>query len=218
MVHISGKTAAFPAFSTTHTKSASPSRDYLLRQFARAIAPYSFRAKGSGKSGLLGISRCGQEILERTACVLESFRRQSYHQHGNRLSGQRPHHRLRRSWIRILFDFLPGCVEKSLFYRALDPKACANVARLCGGPAGDPRRIKRKRTHCLHRRRLHSPARDRCFGSADEARRSVYLTGIPARYPRSSKPRTCFRHGNSTRCHTDRRRRLPRKIHPAAGA
>lgn len=33
--------------------------------------------------------------------------------------------------IRILFDFLPGCVEKSLFYRALDPKACANVAYLC---------------------------------------------------------------------------------------
>ena len=69
-VHISGKTAAFPAFLYDTYEKRVALQDYLLRQFARAIAPYSFRAKGSGKSGLLGISRCGQEILERTACVL----------------------------------------------------------------------------------------------------------------------------------------------------
>ena len=64
-VHISGKTAAFPAFLYDTYEKRVALQDYLLRQFARAIAPYSFRAKGSGKSGLLGISRCGQEILER---------------------------------------------------------------------------------------------------------------------------------------------------------
>ena len=87
------KPLRFRLFSTTHTKSASPSRITCLRQFARAIAPYSFRAKGSGKSGLLGISRCGQEILERTACVLnpsDAVLSSTW----NRLPGQRPHHRL----------------------------------------------------------------------------------------------------------------------------
>ena len=71
-VHVSGKTAAFPAFLYDTYEKRVALQDYLLRQFARAIAPYSFRAKGSGKSGLLGISRCGQEILERTACVLNA--------------------------------------------------------------------------------------------------------------------------------------------------
>lgn len=31
----------------------------------------SFQAKGSGHSGLISISRCGQEVLERTACALD---------------------------------------------------------------------------------------------------------------------------------------------------
>ena len=61
-VHISGKTAAFPAFLYDTYEKRVALQDYLLRQFARAIAPYSFRAKGSGKSGLLGISRCGPGI------------------------------------------------------------------------------------------------------------------------------------------------------------
>ena len=67
-VHINGKTAAFPTSLYDTYEKRVALQDYLLRQFARAIAPYSFRAKGSGKSGLLGVSRCGQEILERTSC------------------------------------------------------------------------------------------------------------------------------------------------------
>ena len=129
-VHISGKTAAFPAFLYDTYEKRVALQDYLLRQFARAIAPYSFRAKGSGKSGLLGISRCGQEILERTAYVLNPSDGSlivnmeiGFPANGRTIASQ--------ELIRILFDFLPGCVEKSLFYRALDPKACANVAYLC---------------------------------------------------------------------------------------
>ena len=129
-VHVSGKTAAFPAFLYDTYEKRVALQDYLLRQFARAIAPYSFRAKGSGKSGLLGISRCGQEILERTACVLNPSDGSlivnmeiGFPANGRTIASQ--------ELICILFDFLPGCVEKSLFYRALDPKACANVAYLC---------------------------------------------------------------------------------------
>ena len=129
-VHINGKTAAFPTSLYGTYKKRVALQDYLLRQFARAIAPYSFRAKGSGKSGLLGVSRCGQEILERTACVLNPSDGSlvvnmeiGFPANGRTIASQ--------ELIRILFDFLPGCVEKSLLYRSLDPKACAGVARLC---------------------------------------------------------------------------------------
>ena len=71
-IHVTGKTAAFPPSLYDTYEKRIALQDYLLRQFARAIAPYSFRAKGSGKSGLLGVSRCGQEILERTACVFNA--------------------------------------------------------------------------------------------------------------------------------------------------
>ena len=42
-------------------------QDHLTRLFGREIAGGSFQAKGSGKSGLLTVSRCGQQVLERTA-------------------------------------------------------------------------------------------------------------------------------------------------------
>ena len=128
-VHINGKTAAFPTSLYDTYEKRVALQDYLLRQFARAIAPYSFRAKGSGKSGLLGVSRCGQEILERTACVLNPSDGSlivnmeiGFPANGRTIASQ--------ELIRILFDFLPGCVEKSLLYRSLDPKACAGVSDL----------------------------------------------------------------------------------------
>ena len=46
--------------------------DHLTRQFEQQINHYSFRAKGSGKSGLISVSHCGQEILSRTACEITS--------------------------------------------------------------------------------------------------------------------------------------------------
>ena len=41
--------------------------DCLLRRFAKKLQDYSFKAKGSGKSGLIATSRPGQEILRRTS-------------------------------------------------------------------------------------------------------------------------------------------------------
>ena len=42
--------------------------DDLLRRFKTAIDQFSFRAKGSGKSGIITVSRCGQEVISRSAC------------------------------------------------------------------------------------------------------------------------------------------------------
>ena len=39
-------------------------------RFEQQVNRYTFRAKGSGKSGLISVTRCGQEVLERTACEI----------------------------------------------------------------------------------------------------------------------------------------------------
>ena len=67
---IEGKQAGFPAayLEKRHTRIAL--QDHLIRLFGREIEKYNFKAKGSGKSGLISVSRCGQEVLERTACTL----------------------------------------------------------------------------------------------------------------------------------------------------
>ena len=47
-------------------------RDYIVREAGRQFEKYNFKAKGSGKSGLMSISRCGQEVLERSACEIDA--------------------------------------------------------------------------------------------------------------------------------------------------
>ena len=66
-ISISGRNAGFPSrlFDLPHKRIAL--QDYLTRVFGRKLESYNFKAKGSGKSGLISVSRCGQEILERTA-------------------------------------------------------------------------------------------------------------------------------------------------------
>ena len=120
-VHVSGKTAAFPAFLYDTYEKRVALQDYLLRQFARAIAPYSFRAKGSGKSGLLGISRCGQEILSRSACQMDNHTGSvtvrleiGFPAHGRTIDA--------KALEKILFGYLPECVKKTLYFSAVPAK------------------------------------------------------------------------------------------------
>ena len=120
-VHVSGKAAGFPTdlFQEKHKRIAL--QDFLLRKFSREAEAFTFKAKGSGKSGLMSVSRCGQEILERTACEIQQngtviIRMEiGFPANGRTINS--------RELIKILFDFLPGCVKKSLFYAALDSKA-----------------------------------------------------------------------------------------------
>lgn len=120
-VHVPGKLAAFPTelYDQKHKRIAL--QDYLIRQFAKQVQAFTFKAKGSGKSGLLSVSHCGQEVLERTACELDkngsvSVRMEiGFPANGRTINA--------RELCKILFDFLPGCVKKSLYYRSLDAKA-----------------------------------------------------------------------------------------------
>ena len=64
-IEVSGKVAAFPERLYDETWKRIALEDYLIRQFGAAIGKYSFQAKGSGKSGIISVTRCGQEILKR---------------------------------------------------------------------------------------------------------------------------------------------------------
>lgn len=128
-VQVKGSTAGFPAelYQDRHQRIAL--QDELTRQFGRAIQKYAFRAKGSGKSGLISVSKCGQEVLERTACEMNpktgdvKLRLEvGFPANGRTINA--------RELEKILFEFLPDCVAQSLFYKNCNKKHVRNVIDL----------------------------------------------------------------------------------------
>ena len=118
-VYVSRKKASFPAFCFASSITRIALQDFLTRKFEEQISAYSFRAKGSGKSGLLSITRCGQEILERTACQIteeDIILRFTVGFPANGRTINAP------ELEKILFEFLPLCIQKSLYYKNLSSK------------------------------------------------------------------------------------------------
>ena len=62
--------AGFPERFRRGRAARTALADFLTRQMAAQFERCSFKAKGSGKSGLMSITRCGQEVLERSACEI----------------------------------------------------------------------------------------------------------------------------------------------------
>lgn len=128
-VSINGKTAGFPPHLFDQGYKRIALQDHLTRLFYGRIEKYNFKAKGSGKSGLLSVSRCGAEVLERTACTINPdsgsllIRMEvGFPANGRSInSGE---------LIRILFDFLPECIESTLIYKRLDSKKIDSVISL----------------------------------------------------------------------------------------
>ena len=128
-IHIGGKTAGFPPELYRLPCQRIALQDELTRQFGRQAAQASGQARGSGHSGLISVSRCGQEVLERTACVLDPgsgdlvLRLEvGFPANGRTINA--------RELEKILFDLLPRCVESSLLYRNLDRRRLQGVADL----------------------------------------------------------------------------------------
>lgn len=128
-IEVAGRTAGFPErlYDKKHTRIAL--QDHLIRCFARQIEKFSFQAKGSGKSGLLCVTRCGQEVLERSACTLDAKTGDvtvrfevGFPANGRTINAG--------ELIRILFDFLPKCVDQALLYRNLDQEKAEKVMEL----------------------------------------------------------------------------------------
>ena len=120
-IHITGKEAGFPAEYYGSRERRIALQDYLLRLFRREVDKYNFKAKGSGKSGLMSASRPGQEVLERTACEIDAASGDlavrlevGFPANGRTICSS--------ELIKILFEFLPKCVQDVLFYKRLDSK------------------------------------------------------------------------------------------------
>ena len=128
-IHIDGKKAGFPADMTGEKHTRIALADALIRRFGKEAEQYSHKAKGSGKSGLLSVSRPGQEVLERSACEISPGSGDlvvrleiGFPANGRTInSGE---------LIKILFRFLPECVQNALFYKNADQKHLKAVKEL----------------------------------------------------------------------------------------
>ena len=118
-VEIPHTLAKFPPAYYQRDCSRIALQDYLTRQVAKQFEQYNFRAKGSGKSGLLSISRCGQAVLERSACSITGNDLIVRFHVGFPAFGRTIN---AGELDKILFEFLPRCVENSLFYARLDSR------------------------------------------------------------------------------------------------
>ena len=131
-VQVPLKRAGFPQFCLASVLTRVTLSDYLTRQFAAQVAKFSFRAKGSGKSGLISVSQCGPEILDRTACQIDNDPQNGFvtarffvgfPANGRSINA--------KELEKILFDFLPVCVEKTFYYRNLNAAEVKQSIDLC---------------------------------------------------------------------------------------
>lgn len=128
-VRVPGRTAGFPKelYDQKHKRIAL--QDELTRNFWNQIQQYTFQAKGSGKSGIISVTRCSQEILERTACGINpdsgdvTVRFEvGFPANGRTINAG--------ELKKILYDFLPSCVERALYYGRLDKVRVRKVMEL----------------------------------------------------------------------------------------
>lgn len=119
-VRISLQNAGFPPAYHKDAVTATALCDYLTRQFYQQVNRFTFRAKGSGKSGLISVSHCGQEVLRRTACEITDKEIISRFFIGFPANGRTIN---APELEKILFEFLPVCVQKAFFYKNLNARS-----------------------------------------------------------------------------------------------
>lgn len=126
-VRIPHKLAGFPREYFDRYDKRIALQDYLLRLFAKKISSFSFKAKGSGKSGLISTSLCGQKILERTACEFADKEIIVRLEIGFPANGRTIN---ATELEKILFDFLPKCIESIFYYKKLNADNVLSVIHL----------------------------------------------------------------------------------------
>lgn len=99
-------------------------QDDLTRRFGKQAGKFCYQAKGSGKSGVISVSLCGQEILERTACEItkDGIRVRffvGFPANGRTINAV--------ELEKILFEYLPNCVDGALLYKNLPAKEVERV-------------------------------------------------------------------------------------------
>lgn len=128
-VEISGKVSGFPQRLYENFERRIALQDELLRQFGHQAEKAAFKAKGSGKSGLISASRPGQEIIERSGCEIHPVAGDillrmevGLPANGRTING--------REAVKIFFELIPACVQKALYYQSLDSGRLERIAEL----------------------------------------------------------------------------------------
>jgi len=127
-VRVEKAKAGFPAAYYDTKAKRITLQDHLTRLFGRQVAGGSFQAKGSGKSGLLSVSRCGQQVLERTAMRVKDGDLVLRFEAGFPANGRTIN---ARELEKMLFDILPDCVRRSLYYGKIDKEKLRQAICLC---------------------------------------------------------------------------------------
>ena len=140
-VKIFHREAGFPAEYYKDKLTRITLADYLTRRFEQQVNRYTFRAKGSGKSGLISVTRCGQEVLERTACEITEQGITVRFFVGFPANGRTIN---AGELEKIFFEFLPVCVEKAFVYRNLSGKDLENTIFLAEDQAYIREELKKR--------------------------------------------------------------------------
>lgn len=119
-VFVSEEQAGFPEFCKKDSLTRNAMADFLTRQFAQQVNHFTFKAKGSGKSGLISVTHCGQEVLRRTACEVSEKGITARFAVGFPANGRTIN---ARELEKILFEYLPECVQQAFYYRNINGKA-----------------------------------------------------------------------------------------------
>ncbi|WP_459480215.1 ABC-ATPase domain-containing protein [Clostridium saccharoperbutylacetonicum] len=91
--------------------------DYLTREFYYNVNKFSEKIFGSGKSGLIAMSRCPQQILERTSIIIDNDKVEARFYVGFPARGRSV---LAKELEKILYNVLPNIVEKTLIYKNIN--------------------------------------------------------------------------------------------------
>lgn len=117
-ISLTGKETGIPKEYVKNEDRRVALADLCLRKFGDEIRHFSFQAKGSGKSGLIGVTTCGQQVLKRSSCVLaEDGSGKVRFEVGFPANG-RTINSVELS--KIFFEFLPKIVEKSLVFQNMN--------------------------------------------------------------------------------------------------
>lgn len=116
--------------------------DFLTRLFSKNIRNQSEKIFGSGKSGLIEISRCPQEILERTAIIRNKSFFEARFYVGFPARGRSV---LARELEKIIFNIIPNIVESTFIYENIDKLALINRVKLMEDQCFIRENLKEKR-------------------------------------------------------------------------
>lgn len=126
-VIVNNKIAKFPLELINERYKNIAVTDFLTRLFRFNIYKYGEKIFGSGKSGLIEVSRCPQQILERTAIIINNDKVEARFYVGFPAKGRSV---LAKELEKILFNIVPNLINNTLIYENINKKLLIERVKL----------------------------------------------------------------------------------------